>query len=615
MDFSATKKLAENGSDAASTVRKFYNNTSSNELAAQPANVLGAQSAMRSNNSIPLNTSTSQPANVFGAQSAMSNNNVPLNASTSQPANVLGAQSAMRSNNSIPLNASTSQPANMLGANLVSNNGLQTIPDPRTMNVIELLAMTKARNLTSKAVGFKEKSEYVKLLTDDIQQQQQQQQQRRLQQQQDQLKLKLERQARNRQNRQQNRQRNRQRKGGAPTSGNQLNANNAAQPITPGGGAAPNANVVDEIGEADDVEAFHESDFSAYTPKYVNFGVPHPDELIESASLGSADLPPITYKLKLKEKPCVTNGALSNAQLESITYACQISEKRMKPDTNGQANRLGFFLGDGAGVGKGRQLAGFVLENWLKGAKRHLWLSASADLCLDSRRDLDDIGAQEIRSIELRKLPYGKIDKETGLLFCTYSSLISKSSKTKQSRLDQIVAWLGGNDFNGCVMFDECHKAKNIFEDDKKSTKTGLAVIDLQKLLPNARIIYCSATGVSEPGNMAYMTRLDLWGAGKPFLQFKDFKLAIESSGIGMMELLALHLKRNGQYISRTLSFARCTFKVEEKAVNHSQLVQYDAASLIWQDLFKDLMVIYPNCKEGSPYLLLPTLLCLRTHY
>ena len=34
------------------------------------------------------------------------------------------------------------------------------------------------------------------------------------------------------------------------------------------------------------------------------------------------------------------------------------------------------------------------------------------------------------------------------------------------------------------------------------------AVQELQNLLPRARVVYCSATGVSEVGNMAFMTRL-----------------------------------------------------------------------------------------------------------
>lgn len=39
-------------------------------------------------------------------------------------------------------------------------------------------------------------------------------------------------------------------------------------------------------------------------------------------------------------------------------------------------------------------------------------------------------------------------------------------------------------------MFDECHKAKNA-----SSTKMGKAVLDLQNKLPQARVVYASATG------------------------------------------------------------------------------------------------------------------------
>lgn len=32
---------------------------------------------------------------------------------------------------------------------------------------------------------------------------------------------------------------------------------------------------------------------------------------------------------------------------------------------------------------------------------------------------------------------------------------------SKQSRLQQLVNWCGGEEFDGCLVFDECHKAKN----------------------------------------------------------------------------------------------------------------------------------------------------------
>jgi hypothetical protein len=47
--------------------------------------------------------------------------------------------------------------------------------------------------------------------------------------------------------------------------------------------------------------------------------------------------------------------------------------------------------------------------------------------------------------------------------------------------------------------------------------------MQFQARLPQARVIYCSATGASEPRNMGYMVRLGLWGTGTSFLNFRDF--------------------------------------------------------------------------------------------
>ena len=55
---------------------------------------------------------------------------------------------------------------------------------------------------------------------------------------------------------------------------------------------------------------------------------------------------------------------------------------------------------------------------------------------------------------------------------------------------------------------------KNHSDALKSGSKVAACVIELQKRLVNARVVYCSATGVSEIGNMAYMARLGFWGAG-----------------------------------------------------------------------------------------------------
>ena len=40
-------------------------------------------------------------------------------------------------------------------------------------------------------------------------------------------------------------------------------------------------------------------------------------------------------------------------------------------------------------------------------------------------------------------------------------STIGAMNTSRRSRLQQLVDWCGGADFEGCLVFDECHKAKN----------------------------------------------------------------------------------------------------------------------------------------------------------
>jgi hypothetical protein len=142
---------------------------------------------------------------------------------------------------------------------------------------------------------------------------------------------------------------------------------------------------------------------------------------------------------------------------------------------------------------------------------------------------------------------------------------------------------LGGESFDGVIIFDEAHKAKNLVPcGSAKPTKTGLAVLELQEKLPNARIVYASATGASEPKNMAYMVRLGLWGVGTPFTDFNDFIQSIEKRGVGAMEIVAMDMKLRGMYIARQLSFSGVTFRVEEIKLRDEFIKMYDDAVKLW---------------------------------
>ncbi|XP_077995470.1 protein strawberry notch homolog 1-like [Glandiceps talaboti] len=336
--------------------------------------------------------------------------------------------------------------------------------------------------------------------------------------------------------------------------------------------------------DEDDEESGPTETYATYMPSKLKLGIPHPDPVVETSSLSSILPPNIWYRLSIPEH-VIDYGYLSALQLEAIIYACQQHETFL---ANG--DRAGFLVGDGAGVGKGRTVAGIIHENYLLGRKRSLWLSVSNDLKYDAARDLKDIGASNIAVNSLNKFKYAKISSKEngsvkkGVIFATYSSLIgeSQSNNKYRTRLKQLLQWCG-EDFDGVIVFDECHKAKNLCPvGSSKPTKTGRTVLELQKRLPKARVVYCSATGATEPRNMAYMTRLGIWGKGTPFKEFSDFIQAVEKRGVGAMEIVAMDMKLRGMYMARQLSFAGVTFKIAEIPLSKDFVKMYDKAVQLW---------------------------------
>ena len=101
-----------------------------------------------------------------------------------------------------------------------------------------------------------------------------------------------------------------------------------------------------------------------------------------------------------------------------------------------------------------------------------------------------------------------------------------------KSRVQQIVDWLGP-EFDGVVVFDEAHAMANAAGDksergEKKPSQQGQAGLRLQHALPDARILYVSATGATTVQNLAYAARLGLWGTGDfPFATRAEFVAAM----------------------------------------------------------------------------------------
>lgn len=93
-----------------------------------------------------------------------------------------------------------------------------------------------------------------------------------------------------------------------------------------------------------------------------------------------------------------------------------------------------------------------MLENWAHNRRKAVWVSVSVDLRFDAERDLRDLGASHVAVHALHKLGYQHVTEPTGVMFCTYSALVARASDRKR-RLDQLVDWCGGADFEGPLIF------------------------------------------------------------------------------------------------------------------------------------------------------------------
>ena len=285
------------------------------------------------------------------------------------------------------------------------------------------------------------------------------------------------------------------------------------------------------------------------------------------------------------------NGEAVSAGLEPTTDATGDGEALSAP----VRFRRGWMLGDGTGCGKGRQVAAIILDHWLRGRRRALWLSASDKLLEDARRDWAAVGGSEADIIPLGKFRQrADIPQEAGILFATYATLRPPARQGKRSRLEQIVGWLAdGMDedsrhaFGGVIVFDEAHAMANAAgskgsRGDTAPSQQGRAGLRLQNALPDARILYVSATGATTVPGLAYARRLGLWGGADtggetPFEQRTDFVTAMEAGGVAAMEVVARDLKALGLYQARALSYDGVEVEPLEHPLTPEQRRIYDA--------------------------------------
>ena len=325
---------------------------------------------------------------------------------------------------------------------------------------------------------------------------------------------------------------------------------------------------------------------------------PHPEQLTQSSVL-AAIRPPLPTYVPVLPRAVVADGKLSDAQLELIIYAGDAHSRQLggrytwddetgqlrtaTENEDGHTYRQGFFDADGTGCGKGRTVAGIILDNWCQGRKRHVWVSKSEALLEDAIRDWTALGGSARDVFAQSSVPYGKtIHAREGILFTTFATIRGEARDDRMSRLAQLQDWMGDG-FEGVLAFDEAHAMQNSMAEEtengiKHASLQGKAGFDLQRHAPQARVVYASATAASSISDLAYADRLGLWmGPDAPFGSRSDFVASMTAGGVAAMEMICRDLKAMGLFMARNLSFDGVTYEFLDHELTDQQVEIYDA--------------------------------------
>ena len=181
----------------------------------------------------------------------------------------------------------------------------------------------------------------------------------------------------------------------------ELQAGGAARSIAPNDSALN----VDEDEDAERLATNTLNDASAddlfveFQPSHFAGSPEHETSVMEAATLATVAPPELWYQLALPQ--AALHSVLSRAQLEAVAYACQRHEGSLP-----SGERAGFLIGDGTGVGKGREIAAIIWENALRGRTRAVWFTCSGALIADAARDLADVTAGALRPLTIEELEH-----------------------------------------------------------------------------------------------------------------------------------------------------------------------------------------------------------------
>ena len=178
----------------------------------------------------------------------------------------------------------------------------------------------------------------------------------------------------------------------------------------------------------------------------------HPALMVQSTVMATAKPPELDYELSLASEDgadtrlqdAIEEGKISDLQVERAARGGQAHEqvRNYQPlwfylvgRAGTIAERLGYMLADGTGMGKTRSMLAMVLDNINKGRKKHVWVSINTDGAwqdlvadtADKKGEAVDLGLSAYSEAnpqgEFFKVTAGKKLPDEGVAFVSYSGL------------------------------------------------------------------------------------------------------------------------------------------------------------------------------------------------
>lgn len=320
----------------------------------------------------------------------------------------------------------------------------------------------------------------------------------------------------------------------------------------------------------------------------------HPTRIIEPSTLAATSYPPATYKPLLPAE-AIKRGFISDAQFETIVYALQAVTSYLPgspKDRFGRRPKGGFIIGDGTGVGKTNEIVGVMMDQWMRGIKRHIIVVERGKHVPHIQEAWAMIGGnpRDIFFQGANAAGEGLPDRD-GVLVTTYALI------RNDRRYEALLDWANSRqEMNGILAFDEAHNMRNAVEDKhdegsgkKNQSQQGMRGVEIQDALPEAGVLYASATMATDVYNLGYAPRLGLWGQNAPFPSAEAFIGEMHELDEAALEQVCIDLKAAGRYCSRTLSFDGVEYEEIVHRLTPAQRRMFDGCIKNWKVL-SDMM-------------------------